>query len=105
MSGPIDPNDMLLAHHIPEEVFEVFNKLIVANWDGKFATVVQKDVVDLVVAQLGIPRDQIFNKCFLDIEDHYRKAGWKVYYDKPGYNEDYEASFLFSKNPAFVSGS
>jgi hypothetical protein len=42
------------------------------------------------------PRQQvIFDNHWLDIEDHYRKAGWKVTYDKPSYYEDYDAFFKF----------
>jgi hypothetical protein len=33
----------------------------------------------------------------MDVEDVYQKAGWEVEFDKPGYNEDYEANFKFSK--------
>lgn len=31
----------------------------------------------------------------LDVEDVYRAAGWEVTYDKPGYNETYDATFTF----------
>ena len=72
---------MLLTNHIPSEVFEVFNDLIVKNWNGKSAKVLQTEV-----------------KCFFDIEDHYRKAGWSVNYFTPDMREDYEPYFLFVKN-------
>lgn len=42
-------------------------------------------------------RQFIFDKHWLDIEDTYRKAGWNVEYDKPGYCENYDAYFVFSK--------
>ena len=34
---------------------------------------------------------------WLDVEGIYRKAGWDVEYDSPGYCEDYPATFKFRK--------
>ena len=40
--------------------------------------------------------DKICEEGWLDVEDVYRKAGWEVIYDAPGYNESfYEPSFEF----------
>ena len=99
--GPIYPDDVLLVNHIPEEVFEVFNDLILKNWNGKSAKVTQNDAAGLVAAKLNIDRDVVFNKCFLDVEDHYRKAGWLVAYEKPSYNETFEA-YLCSLKPSVL---
>lgn len=82
---------------IPDVVLETFNRLIVKNLSiGGRATVYQKDVVAALTAA-GLSRDQIFENHWLDVEDSYRDAGWKVAYDKPGYCEDYDAYFVFSK--------
>ena len=100
MSGPIKPKevqDKKLAS-IPEEVYEAFNELIVDNWDGKSASVSQKSASVLVARALDITEQDVYLRHLLDVEDVYRKAGWKVVYDKPGYNEDYEAFFVFSKS-------
>ena len=41
----------------------------------------------------------------MDIESIYRADGWGVYYDKPGYNETYTATFEFTKlNERVLSG-
>jgi hypothetical protein len=37
-----------------------------------------------------------FKNHWLDIEDTYREQGWTVEYDSPGYNESYDAYFVFS---------
>ena len=55
----------------------------------------QDDVAKLIV-QKGLKRQDIFDNHWLDVEDLYRKNGWKVDYDKPGYNESYNAYFVFS---------
>lgn len=33
---------------------------------------------------------------WLNFEGAYRRAGWKVEFDKPGYNESYPATFKFT---------
>jgi hypothetical protein len=94
---PIKPEDVvgLKQEIVPDEVFEVFNLLIAQNFKGGSANVLQKDVVELLLEK-GLSRSDIYNKGWLDIEPVYRENGWKVEYDKPGYNESYEASFNFS---------
>lgn len=32
----------------------------------------------------------------LDFEDAFRKAGWKVSFDNPGYNESYDSYYTFT---------
>ncbi|QQG42102.1 MAG: hypothetical protein HYV90_02180 [Candidatus Woesebacteria bacterium] len=83
----------------PNEVFEAFNEMIIQNAGGGGGqiSVDQGEVVKLMVKK-GLNRDQIFKNGWLDVEDVYRKAGWKVEYDKPAYNEDYSAYFIFSRS-------
>lgn len=104
MPGPIKPKDVakLRKHIIPEEVFEAFNEMIAASWDGRSAVVFQNEVAALACEKLvrrnpDFTESDLYARGWLDIEDLYRKAGWSVSYDKPGYNEDYEASFRFTK--------
>lgn len=91
---PIKPSE--LVKDIPEIVFECFNKIITRNYNGTSSTVKQQEIVDMLVEK-GLKKDEIFKKHWLDIEDHYRKAGWKVEFDKPGFNESGEAYFTFTK--------
>ena len=53
-------------------------------------------MVELIVAK-GIKKGDIFTNNWLDIEPLYEDIGWKVTYDKPGFNETYEATFTFDK--------
>jgi hypothetical protein len=98
MTGPIRPSEVVRAktESIPEEVFEVFNAAIVSAWDGRGATVMQDEVVRKIADTLGVSRNEVFRRHLLDVEESYRKAGWNVEYDKPAYNESYEASFRFT---------
>lgn len=79
---------------LPEAVLEIFNQLIIENFDGRSATVYQEAVIRKLVDR-GFSRKEIFQRGWLDVEDIYREAGWKVMYDKPAYCETYEAYFEF----------
>ena len=96
--APISPNEITKIREglIPNVVFETFNKLIAKNFSGSQATVYQEAVMTLLVEH-GLSRSDIFDNHWLDVEDSYRKTGWAVEYDKPGYNENYKAYFIFKK--------
>ncbi|MEK7640643.1 MAG: hypothetical protein AAB389_01455 [Patescibacteria group bacterium] len=95
---PIKPSEVvqIKKEAMPDVVLQSFNELITENFDGTSAVVKQDDVVNLLVKK-GFTRDEIFKKGWLEVEDIYRVAGWTVIYDKPGYNEDYDANFEFRK--------
>ncbi len=82
---------------LPPEVLTAFNELIAAAWDGRLAVVKQDAAATLIASRLDITREEVFRRHYLDVEDVYREAGWKVDYDKPSYNENYPATFKFSK--------
>lgn len=97
---PISPDDVgaVKTKNIPEWVFDVWDKLIAAAWDGRSSTIRQDTAkAALHAANPGDPPVSIFDTGWLDIEPSYRAVGWSVVYDKPGYNESYEASFTFRK--------
>lgn len=84
---------------IPDFVLDAVNFLLVQNLKSGHATILQKNIVEEAMkrAPEGFNRNDLFDKNMMDFEAVYRKAGWKVDYDKPGYNESYEASFAFTK--------
>lgn len=100
MTGPISPKEVAIekSKHIPDYVFDAFNKLIALNYCNGSAEVNQDDVITEIVciSDPKITRQEIFAKGFLNVESAYEAKGWKVYYDKPGYNESYVATFTFS---------
>lgn len=106
MSGPIKPKEVQSkkTSSIPEEVFEAFNELIVEQWNGSSSNFTLREVADLAVTKLkaneeyaSITRQDLYDRKWLDVEPAFRKAGWKVNFDKPGYNENYDSNFTFSK--------
>lgn len=95
MVEPITPEQAKNSKHIPEGVIEVFNALISQNLRGKSSSVKQSDVLQKLIEK-GFNREEIFKKNWLDVEQHYRRVGWNVVYDKPAYYECYDAFFTFS---------
>lgn len=97
---PISPNEVVEAkkNRLPDFVIEAFNQLIAKNWTGRSSRVLVRDAVS-EICRLN-PSDGDFDpykEGWLDVEPIYRGMGWTVEFDKPGYNESYEAYYLFSK--------
>ena len=94
--GPMSPVEAmeLQVQQIPDEVFVVFNALIAQNLSYGKSIVKQVHVVNQLREQ-GMDIGEVYRKHWLDVEDSYRALGWKVLYDKPGYNETGEAYFEF----------
>jgi hypothetical protein len=99
MANPIRPEEAAArkAALLPEGVIDVFNDLIALRFDGHTATITQDDAAGAVAERLGISRQQVFDDHLLDVEPVYRAAGWKVTYDKPGWDESYAAYFTFNR--------
>jgi len=99
MSGPIKPSEVAGAKtdSIPDAVFDVFNELIVREMGSYCATVDQNEVVRLIATRIGCTQRAVYDNRWLDVEDSYRAAGWKVEYDRPGYNETYKPTFTFTR--------
>ena len=97
---PITPGEVTQkkAESLPPEVLEAFNELIAENWDGRESTFKLSEAVARIRKKVTVPKGESpGDKGWLDIEDIYRKAGWKVEYDQPAYNETYPATYTFSK--------
>lgn len=86
---------------IPPVVIAIFNKMIVENFDEGQAILYQDEVVTNILTKIEVDRDTVFDKGWLNIEKIYEKAGWKVIYDKPPYNESYRAHFVFRPKNEF----
>jgi hypothetical protein len=102
MTKPIKPEEIddKFSSSIPDFVFDIFNKLIVKNYNPntKSSTVLQKDVIAELI-QHDLTKESIFANHYLDVENFYVKAGWRVLYEKPvAYaGENFDAYFKFSK--------
>jgi hypothetical protein len=107
---PISTHEV--SHEIPDCIIEAVNILINKKWDGYSVTIYQDEILDIVSVENPGPdydgdkllRKEIFDNHWLDIEPLYRKQGWDVEYDKPGYNESYRAYFIFKPKMKVVYG-
>lgn len=102
MSRAFTPQEAmdLKNNMLPAYVFDAFNEMIAKNLTtGHRAQFKQKDVISLIVGKSNgdVDRDGVFSRRMLDVNSHYRQAGWKIDHDQPGYNESYDAFFIFDK--------
>jgi hypothetical protein len=87
---PIKPNDV--QKKIPDFVVQCFNELIEEHWNGTSSEFTLKAVLQKLKAEMVyVPKE------YLDVEPIYEKVGWKVKFDKPGYDESYDAFYKFTK--------
>lgn len=108
MVKPITPDTVTeyKLKSIPDEVFEAVNELIALKFTirGQRVIVKQQEIIDLVRKKLypdaeeGVKGRFDFN--WLNFEKVYEEAGWTVKYDKPAYNESYDAHFEFTAKPS-----
>ena len=100
---PITPQEVAnRLREFPDYVIAAFNKLIFGKWDGNTARISQDEAINEIICcannmDIVIERQTIFNKGWLDVEPNFRKFGWSVEFDKPGYNENYKAYWIFKK--------
>lgn len=102
---PISPDEAYKERvfSIPDEIIEAVNNLLIKNVSkGGYATILQKDIEALALGKFlangkVVSVSSMYENNWFDFEDLFRAAGWKVEYDRPAYNESYDASFKFSK--------
>ena len=99
MTKPFSPEEAKnnKINTTPDVVIQTFNELITKNLLGGTSVVKQEDVLVVLENVHEMNRREIFDNNWLSVEDIYRAQGWKVVYDKPGFNENYPATFTFSK--------
>jgi hypothetical protein len=96
MVKPIRPEVVakLKKKVIPDEVFKVWNDLIVENFDGESAVILYRDAkkkLESTLNEAGKP----FKNSYMNIEFIYVTHGWTVTFDEPAYNESYSSSYEF----------
>lgn len=98
MIEPITPQEVLAtkASALPDEVIKCWNNLIARKFSAGEARVIQEDIIDDLMKAMNCKRSVVFENNWLDVEDIYETKGWKVHYDKPGYDESYRAFFTFT---------
>lgn len=85
---------------LPDFVIKAFNDLIAEQ--GHCVTIhISQDKAVLKVLEIAeqmgyhYSRHDVFENKWMDVEDHYRNAGWIVTYYKPPYYDTSGAEFIF----------
>jgi hypothetical protein len=98
MTKPLRPEEIAARklEQLDEGVIDTFNDLITAHFDGTSSKFSQEDVIDGLLSRGVIAyREDAFGRHLLDVEHIYRAHGWRVVYEKPGFNEHGDAFFTF----------
>jgi len=91
-----DVENALDEREFPDFVIQAFNECIMEARIKNSKDVMQDDVVKRIEKLGNVSRNSIFENHWLDVERHYRNAGWKVSHHKPDYNESGKSYFHFS---------
>jgi hypothetical protein len=81
---------------IPDEMIEAVNEMIAENLsESGRSSFKAKDLITRFRTKYSGSED-VYKKKWLDFEDIYRKAGWKVSYESPSYGDsDFDPYFTF----------
>ena len=97
---PITPDEVAeqKKKSIPPQVIEAWNTVIARNYKNGYSKFTITELAVEIRKNLNIDKSiSIDGKGYFVIEEIYRKAGWKVTTDTPGYNESYDTNFTFTK--------
>lgn len=121
---PIRPDDAAVAKTevFPDAVIEAWNEIIAKHYVNGHSNFTQLEIANHIALKMGlvpceaqakggqdldralaVARTQIFEEHWLDVEPLYERYGWKVTYDKPAYNETYEANFTFTRRTRVIT--
>ena len=101
LENPISPDDISdnKEKYIHQTIIKTVNKILKERYN-------LGSTVDIKISEISKPffeahpeidEDKAWKAKMFDIEDAYRKFGWKVSYDRPGWDESYEGFYKFSK--------
>lgn len=79
---------------IPSIVFDTINEMIAEKMTRGNVTLMISDVRNRLRSK-GVALE---NLSLVTVFDGYKRNGWTVYYDAPGYNETYEAYWRLSSS-------
>lgn len=101
MNKALSPKEAITRakNEVPELVFQAWNNLIVENLKvqgGKASSeFLLEELANQITLIMSISYEQAKQNGWFDLEDIFRDKGWKVEFDRPGYNESYSPKFTF----------
>jgi hypothetical protein len=95
--------DTAIKSAIPAYVLESFLAVIQRNFNGHAAHFPESEVVREVMSRAtaeglqGVTSAMFYQLSWFRVTDHFKAAGWDTERDVPGYNEDYETRWSFTR--------
>ena len=96
---PLSPKDINndMENIIPDVVIKAVNNLLKKEFRGSSVKLLQKDVIsEISKLDDSMTSKKLFDNNWMDFESLFKKYGWSVVYDGPGYNETYEPNYEFT---------
>lgn len=96
-SKPLRASEIKIT--LPDFVIDGVNDIIKEKYRGGAFTATQKEITTAIMrhAPEDVKQGDLADKGYLDFEKLYEEYGWKVRYDKAGYNENwYPPYFRFT---------
>lgn len=84
---------------VPDFIIAVFNGFLAERARNGHARIKQDDVIREVMKhsdEENFARQDIFDRCWLDIEGIYEAAGWNVEFRQPSIGDSFDAYYEFS---------
>lgn len=93
---PIRP-DQVRKIDVEAKIITIWNKLIRANWNGLNAIVTVTDMLQELVIELKVRKDDILNLNIWNINRQFQEAGWIVKYRREGFEDNQAYVFTPAK--------
>lgn len=88
--------DNIKCRDFPDFVIQAFNEAIQENFRGSYSTFDQNKIMDKILSfRPDLNRQDVWDNKWMDVEEFYRKEGWKVTYTKGPYYDDTTPYFTF----------
>ncbi len=95
---PLSPSDVKTNKKVHPDIIWAVNELLKERYKKGIVTILQKDIVaKFKTRNPEYYIQDLYDSGSMNFEPIYRAKGWKVEYDKPAYNESYDAYFTFSE--------
>ena len=96
---PLTPQQLQETYgsKVPDVVIECVNELLARQLgsESQKRFVIYQKVLVSMLEEKGVKSLDIFNHKYLDFEPTFRRAGWKVTYDKAHYSENRDSEWVF----------
>lgn len=99
---PMSPTEIKqkAIESIPDEMIQAVNELLIENASRGTITIKLKDI-EARFRKLSNGKYNsidIYDKGWMDFESAFRQAGWKVSYESPARDENFESYYRFQYN-------